>query len=82
MAHLGAIAFISRAIPDRYAAAAQGAAGAMAVGGVMALQMALAAWLYPMLGGRAYGIGAASAGLGLALCLWLARRWRGEQLAG
>ena len=31
--HLGAIAFISRAVPDRYAAAAQGAAGAMAVGG-------------------------------------------------
>ena len=51
MAHLGAIAFISRAVPDRYSAAAQGAAGAMAVGGVMALQMVLSAWLYPMLGG-------------------------------
>ena len=43
MAHLGAIAFIARAVPDRDAAAAQGATGSMAVGGVMALGMALAA---------------------------------------
>ena len=78
--HIGAIAFISRAVPDRYSAAAQGAGGAMAVGGVMALQMALAAWFYPGLGGRTYGLGTASAILGLAFCLWLARRWRGEQL--
>ena len=63
--HLGAIAFIARAVPDRYSAAAQGAAGAMAGGGAMALQMALAAWLYPTLGGLTYGLGAASAGLGL-----------------
>ena len=65
--HLGAIAFISRAVPDRYSAAAQGAAGAMAGGAAMALQMALAAWLYPTLGGRTYALGAASAALGLAL---------------
>ena len=40
LCHLGTIAFIARAVPDRYAAAAQGATGAMAVGGVMALAMA------------------------------------------
>ena len=81
MAHLAAIAFISRAVPDRFSAAAQGAAGAMAVGGVMSLQMVLSAWLYPMFGGRTFALGIASAALGLALCLWLARRWRGERLA-
>ncbi len=34
-----------------------------------------------LLGGRTYGLGAASAALGLLFCLWLARRWRGEELA-
>ncbi len=81
MGHLGAIAFISRAVPDRYAAAAQGATGAMAVGGVMALGMALAAAVYPELGGRTYGIGVVFSGLGLGLCGLLVRRWRGEELA-
>lgn len=79
--HIGAIAFITRAVPDRYSAAAQGAAGAMAAGAAMAGQMALAAWLYPVLGGRTYALGAASSALGLLFCLWLARRWRGEELA-
>ena len=74
-------AFITRAVPDRYNAAAQGAAGAMAAGGVMALQMALAARLYPALGGATYALGAASSALALLLALALARRWRGEELA-
>jgi PPP family 3-phenylpropionic acid transporter len=81
MAHLGAIAFISRAVPDRGSAAAQGATGAMAVGGVMALQMALAAAVYPRLGGGTYAIGVVSSALGLVFCLWLARRWQGQELA-
>lgn len=81
LGHLGAIAFISRAVPERYAAAAQGATGAMAVGGVMALGMALAALLYPSLGGRTYGLGVVSSSLGLVFCLWLARRWQGADMA-
>jgi PPP family 3-phenylpropionic acid transporter len=80
LAHLGAIGFIGRAVPDRYAAAAQGATGAMAAGGVLALGMALAAVLYPSLGGRTYGLGVAASALGLILCAWLARRWRGEEI--
>jgi PPP family 3-phenylpropionic acid transporter len=79
--HLGAIGFISRAVPDRYAAAAQGATGSMAAGGVLALGMLLAAALYPSLGGRTYGLGVASSLLGLLLCWWLARRWRGQEIA-
>lgn len=74
--HLGAVAFISRAVPDRYTAAAQGASASMAGGAVMAGGMLLAAWLYPNLGGRTYGIGAIFSGAGLLLCLVLARRWR------
>ena len=52
--HLGAMAFIARAVPPRYGAAAQGAAGAMAVGFALALGMALSAAVYPHLGGRTY----------------------------
>ena len=40
----------------------------MAAGAVMAGQMALAAWLYPVLGGRTYALGAASSALGLLFC--------------
>ena len=81
MGHLGAIAFISRAVPDRYAAAAQGATGAMAVGGVTALGMVLAAAVYPELGGRTYAIGVAASALALGFCIWLARRWQRGELA-
>lgn len=80
-AHLGAITFISRAVPDRYAAAAQGGSGAMAVGAGMALGMVLAAVAYPALGGRSYGIALAFSAGGIALSLLLARRWQGEELA-
>ena len=79
--HLGAMAFIARAVPPRYGAAAQGAAGAMAVGFALALGMALSAAVYPHLGGRTYAIGAAFSALGLGFTLWLARRWSGEELA-
>ena len=79
--HLGAVGFIAQAVPARFGAAAQGATGAMAVGLVMALAMVAAAAVYPALGGRTYFIGAALAALGLALCFWLARRWREEELA-
>ncbi len=81
MGHLGAMAFISRAVPVRYAAAAQGATGAMAVGGLMALGMALAGLLYPELGGRTYVIGVAFATIGLGLCALLARDWKGQVVA-
>lgn len=80
VAHLGTIAFISRAVPDRFAAA-QGTTSAMAVGAVMALAMLLAAALYPRLGGLTYGIAAALSLAGLVLALLLARRWDGGELA-
>ncbi|MFO1208013.1 MAG: MFS transporter [Amaricoccus sp.] len=78
-AHLGAMAFIGRAVPDRYAAAAQGATTAMAVGGVTALAMMLAAALYPLLGGRTYAIGVVLSLAGIALAALLGRRWTGDE---
>jgi PPP family 3-phenylpropionic acid transporter len=81
LCHLGVIAFISRAVPDRYSAAAQGATGAMAVGGVMALAMVLASLVYPTLGGLTYGIGVALSAAGVALAAMLAGRWSGGEIA-
>lgn len=79
--HLGAMAFISMAVPDRYAAAAQGASATMAAGAVMALGMVIGAWLYPSLGGQTYGIGLAFSAIGLGLCVALGRRWQGGEIA-
>lgn len=79
--HLGAMAFITRAVPMRFGAAAQGAAAAMAAGLVLALGMAAAALVYPLLGGLTYGIGVAMSAIGLVICAWLSRVWRGEELA-
>ena len=75
------MAFISRAVPDRYHAAAQGATTAMAVGAVTALATLLASAVYPTLGGATYGISLALSALGLAFTVALARRWNGRELA-
>jgi PPP family 3-phenylpropionic acid transporter len=79
--HLGAIAFITQAIPARYGAAAQGATASMAVGVLLALGMLAGSAVYPLLGGLTYGIGVAFSTIGLGFCWWLRRRWRGEELA-
>lgn len=79
--HLGAMAFIARAVPTRYGGAAQGASGAMAAGLVLALGMALAAAVYPALGGGTYVIGVAFSAAGLVATVALARKWDGGALA-
>lgn len=80
LGHLGAVAFIAVAIPARYGAAAQGAMSQVAVGAFTAAGMALAALVYPSLGGATYAIGAVSAAVGTGLALVLRRRWRGAEL--
>lgn len=80
LAHLGAMAFVVSAVPDRYGAAAQGAAGAMGVGLALAIGMAIASTVYPALGGLSYGIGVAFALVGLGFCAWLSRRWTGGEI--
>ena len=57
------------------------ASATMAAGAVMALGMAVAAWLYPTLGGATYGIGLVFSAVGLGLCGLLAYWWRGGELA-
>ncbi len=82
VAHLGAMAFVAIAVPARYGASAQGALSAVAGGLALALGMALAAALYPTLGGGTYAIGAVFSLLGIAAALLLGRRWNGERLPG
>jgi MFS transporter, PPP family, 3-phenylpropionic acid transporter len=79
--HLAAMAFIARAVPGRFGASAQGALSAVAGGMALSLGMAIAAGIYPHVGGSTYGIGATFSAAGLAASLWLGRRWRGETLA-
>ena len=79
--HLAAVAFIARAVPARYGAAAQGAMGQVVVSLLTALAMALAAAAYPSFGGLSYAIAVAMSTVGLGLCLLLARRWHGEEIA-
>lgn len=78
--HLGAIAFVAAAVPDRYGASAQGAFMGSAGGILAALAMGLSALVYPALGGGTYLIAAAMSATGLALTLLLARRWSGQML--
>lgn len=78
--HLGAMAFIARAIPERYGAAAQGAMSSVGVGFALAIGMALAAVLYPSIGGGVYGIGVVFAAVGFGLAILLGRRWSGGML--
>jgi PPP family 3-phenylpropionic acid transporter len=81
LGHLGAIAFITRAVPPRYGASAQGAMASLATGSLLFLAMALAAALYGAIGGGVYWIAAALSAAGLGLSTVLARRWRGGTLA-
>ena len=68
--HLGAMAFIARAVPQRFGAAAQGAAAAMAAGLILSLGTMAAAALYPTFGGRTYGIGVAMSAIGVPAAAW------------
>lgn len=79
--HLGAVAFISAAAPERLAAAAQGIFGAVAGGALTAGAMGLAAWVFPWAGGGTYWLSAAMSGGGLLLGLTLMRAWDGRALA-
>ncbi len=79
--HLGMMAFIAAAVPDRYGGTAQGAVAGLFAGGLMALTIGLSALTYPHWGGLTYGIGAGMALVALALLALLARIWHGARLA-
>lgn len=80
LGHLGAIAFIARAVPPRYGASAQGAMASLATGSLLLLGMLAASASYPFFGGGVYAIAAGMSALGLGACWVLARVWRGQKL--
>lgn len=79
--HLGAMAFVVQAVPDRYGGSAQGAYMGLGGGILTAAAMGLSALVYPWAGGLTYGIALAMSGAGLLLTLRLRARWDGGTLA-
>ncbi|WP_185803649.1 MFS transporter [Pontivivens nitratireducens] len=77
--HLGGIAFIGAAVPERLAASAQGMFSSVIGGVLFAIAMAIAALVYPYAGGATYGVALAMSLTGLVFALWLRRIWSGEQ---
>jgi MFS transporter, PPP family, 3-phenylpropionic acid transporter len=80
-AHLGAMQFLSRAIPPQLSATAQSLYSAIAVGGTYGLVMWLSGGLYASWGGSAFHVMAAMSAAGLVAGVLLARRWKGEMLS-
>jgi PPP family 3-phenylpropionic acid transporter len=76
-AHLGAMQFMVRALPQRLAASAQGLYASITAGVVMGLASLAAGPLYGAYLGRAYFAMAVLACAGLAASTLLMRRWRG-----
>ena len=79
-AHLGAIQFITRAIPPQLSATAQSVYSAVAVGGVFGLAMWASGGLYAAIGPAAFHVMTALSLIALAPALLLARRWNGSVL--
>lgn len=75
--HLGAMLFISRAVPADISAAGQGIYASVAMGVVPGLGLLAAGGLYAALEGRAFLVMALCALAGLAAARALSRRWDG-----
>lgn len=80
LGHLGAMAFILSAVPERANASAQGAYSGFSVGILMALGTVVAARLYPQLAAQTYFVGSVIATIGVVACVVLVRRWDGKPL--
>lgn len=81
-AHLGAMQFIVRAIPEQLSAGAQSVHSALAIGGLMGISMTLGGYVFAGHGGAsAFALMAGFAGVGVALAFVLGRRWDGGRLA-
>ncbi len=81
-AHLGAIHFIARAVPERYSATGQGLYAAFAMGVIMGLMTIISGTLYANFEGKAY-LAMALLGTGALLgALVLDRKWNGEPIMG
>lgn len=78
--HLGAMLFITRAVPDSFANSAQGLLGGLTYGAGLGAGLLLAGWLYGLIGADAYWSNAALSALALPVILWLAMAWRGQSI--
>lgn len=79
-AHLGAMHFITRAVPHSLSARAQGMLSAVAMGAAPGLMSPLAGRLYDGMGGGAFLVMSALSVAGFALALLLTKRWDGSPL--
>lgn len=79
-AHLGAMHFITRAIPHALSARAQGMFSAVAMGAAPGLMSPLAGRLYESLGGDSFYVMVGLSAAGTALAVVLARRWMGQNI--
>jgi PPP family 3-phenylpropionic acid transporter len=80
-AHLGAMQFMSRAIPPQLSATAQTLYSAIAVGASYGLAIWISGRLYVWLGGGAFLVMATLSLAACAVAVLLMRRWNGEMLA-
>lgn len=75
--HLGAMHFISRAVPEGAQGTAQALYATVASGVLMGVATLVSGWLYARAGVHAYGAMAALAALGLAGAIVVLARWDG-----
>lgn len=78
--HLGAMHFISRAVPEGTQGTAQALYATVASGLVMGAATLTSGWIWARIGGHAYLAMAALAAVGLAAALFIRARWTGSLL--
>jgi PPP family 3-phenylpropionic acid transporter len=79
-AHLGAMHFMARALPEEWSSTGQSLYSATVSGIGFGLVMAISGQLYAVLGANSYVVMAGIAAIGALAGLMLDRRWHGEQL--
>ncbi|MDM7945369.1 MAG: 3-phenylpropionate MFS transporter [Oceanibaculum nanhaiense] len=79
-AHLAAMAFLTRAVPDALSATAQSLYAGMVSGVAFGMAMPLSGWLYGQTGGGAFYLPVVLSLLALLAALSLHRRWDGGVL--
>jgi PPP family 3-phenylpropionic acid transporter len=79
-AHLGAMHFMARALPEEWSSTGQSLYSATVSGIGFGLVMAISGQLYAVLGANSYLVMAGIAAIGALAGLMLDRRWHGEQL--
>lgn len=81
-AHLGAIHFIARAVPEHYSATGQGLYAAFAMGLVMGIMTMISGSLYASFGAYAYLSMSVLALASLAGAILLNQQWQGQPIMG